>query len=75
MSPCTVQVAEVEVDPDTGQVTLLDVVTAHDVGTIINPLGHQRQAVYDTVGVWLDDLPVTAEKVYHELHSREGRTP
>ena len=32
-------------------------------------------AVYDAVGVWLYDLPVTAEKVYHELHSREGRTP
>jgi CO/xanthine dehydrogenase Mo-binding subunit len=29
----------VEVDPDTGQMMLLDVVTAHDVGTIINPQG------------------------------------
>ena len=43
MSPFTAQVAEVEVEPDTGQVTLLDMVTAHDVGTIINPLGHQGQ--------------------------------
>ena len=140
-----------EVDPATGQVTLLDVVTAHDVGTIINPLGHQGQiegglmqgigygllekmrsdegrigtlslgeyklpnikdipllrtvlgqeevrpapfqgkaigesnitpiaaaianAVYDAVGVRLDDLPITTEKVYHKLQSREGRTP
>jgi CO/xanthine dehydrogenase Mo-binding subunit len=39
----TAQVVELEVDPETGQVTLLDVVTAHDVGTIINPLGHQGQ--------------------------------
>jgi len=37
------QVVELEVDPETGQVKLLDVVTAHDVGTIINPLGHQGQ--------------------------------
>jgi CO/xanthine dehydrogenase Mo-binding subunit len=32
-------------------------------------------AVYDAVGVRLDDLPMTAEKVYQKLQSREGRTP
>jgi CO/xanthine dehydrogenase Mo-binding subunit len=37
------QVAEVEVDPDTGRVKLHKFVSAHDVGTIINPLGHQGQ--------------------------------
>lgn len=37
------QVAEVEVDRETGQVTVLNVVTAHDVGTVINPLTHQGQ--------------------------------
>jgi CO/xanthine dehydrogenase Mo-binding subunit len=37
------QVAEVEVDPQTGRVKLRKFVTAHDVGTIINPLGHQGQ--------------------------------
>ncbi len=37
------QVAEVEVDRETGQVKLTKFVTAHDVGTIINPLGHQGQ--------------------------------
>ena len=31
-------------------------------------------AVYDAVGVRLYDLPITAEKVYHEIQSREGRT-
>jgi CO/xanthine dehydrogenase Mo-binding subunit len=39
----TAQVAEVAVDPQTGQVTLRRFTTAHDVGTIINPLGHQGQ--------------------------------
>jgi CO/xanthine dehydrogenase Mo-binding subunit len=37
------QIAEVEIDPDTGRVKLHKFVTAHDVGTIINPLGHQGQ--------------------------------
>lgn len=37
------QVAEVEVDPETGRVKLRNFVSAHDVGTIINPLGHQGQ--------------------------------
>jgi CO/xanthine dehydrogenase Mo-binding subunit len=39
----TAQAVELEVDPETGQMTLLDVITAHDVGTVINPLGHQGQ--------------------------------
>ncbi len=37
------QVAEVEVDSETGQVRLHQFVSAHDVATIINPLGHQGQ--------------------------------
>ena len=37
------QMAEVEVDTETGQVTLKRLVTAQDVGTIINTLGHQGQ--------------------------------
>lgn len=37
------QVAEVEVDPETGQARLHQFVTAHDVATIINPIGHQGQ--------------------------------
>jgi CO/xanthine dehydrogenase Mo-binding subunit len=37
------QVAEVEVDPETGAVKLHRMVTAHDVGTIINPTAHQGQ--------------------------------
>jgi carbon-monoxide dehydrogenase large subunit len=39
---CT-QVAEVEVDPETGQVRVEKIVTAHDVGTVLNPMTHQGQ--------------------------------
>ncbi|MDA0733388.1 MAG: xanthine dehydrogenase family protein molybdopterin-binding subunit [Chloroflexi bacterium] len=41
-SYCT-QAAEVEVDPETGQVTVNKIVTVHDVGTVLNPLAHQGQ--------------------------------
>ena len=60
------QVAEVEVDPDTGQVTVHQIVTAHDVGTIINPLDHQGQidgAVMQGLGYALME----------GLHADEGR--
>jgi CO/xanthine dehydrogenase Mo-binding subunit len=38
-----VQIAEVHVDLETGQPVVKRMVTAHDVGTIINPLAHQGQ--------------------------------
>jgi len=41
-SYCT-QVAEVEVDRETGQVKVNKIVTAHDVGTVLNPIAHQGQ--------------------------------
>lgn len=37
------QVAEVKVDPETGEMRICRFVTAHDVGTIINPITHQGQ--------------------------------
>ena len=37
------QIAEVVVDPETGQVKVRRFVSAHDVGTVLNPLGHQGQ--------------------------------
>ncbi len=37
------QIAEVSVDRETGEVRLLGLTTAHDVGQIINPTGHQGQ--------------------------------
>ena len=39
---CT-QVAEVTVDTETGQVTVNKIITAHDIGAILNPLNHQGQ--------------------------------
>ena len=43
MTSFCAQAAEVEVDPETGQVTVNGFVTAHDVGVILNPLMHQGQ--------------------------------
>lgn len=40
----TAHTAEVEVDPGTGKVTILDYVMATDAGTIINPLSAKGQA-------------------------------
>ena len=37
------QVAEVEVDRETGQVRLRQITSAHHTGTVINPLMHQGQ--------------------------------
>ncbi|HZD41463.1 MAG TPA: molybdopterin cofactor-binding domain-containing protein, partial [Terriglobales bacterium] len=37
------QIAEVQVDPETGQLQVNRMITAHDVGTVINPLTHQGQ--------------------------------
>jgi CO/xanthine dehydrogenase Mo-binding subunit len=37
------QAAEVEIDPETGQVRVKNIISAHDVGTIINPVTHRGQ--------------------------------
>jgi CO/xanthine dehydrogenase Mo-binding subunit len=37
------QVADVHVDPETGHVTVERLTTAHEVGTVVNPLLHQGQ--------------------------------
>ncbi|HTM09133.1 MAG TPA: xanthine dehydrogenase family protein molybdopterin-binding subunit [Verrucomicrobiae bacterium] len=37
------QIAEVEVDRETGRMRVKKMITAHDVGTVINPLTHQGQ--------------------------------
>lgn len=43
------QVAEVEVDPETGQVKLRKFIQAHNTGTVLNPLMHQGQIDGGTV--------------------------
>jgi CO/xanthine dehydrogenase Mo-binding subunit len=61
-----VQVAEVAVDPETGAITLLRFTTAHDVGQIIHPIGHQGQingAIMQGLGYALME----------ELHVEDGR--
>ena len=58
------QAAEVRVDPETGEVRLMKMVSAHDVGTIINPLGHQGQidgGVVQGVGLALSEQLVLDE--------------
>jgi CO/xanthine dehydrogenase Mo-binding subunit len=60
------QVAEVSVDPETGEVKLLTLTTAHDVGRVINPLAHQGQingAVVQGIG----------QAMMEELRVEEGR--
>ena len=61
------QVAEVAVDPQTGQVRLRRITTAHDTGVIMNPTGHQGQidgGVVQGLGYGLiEHLPVQEGKV------------
>ena len=63
----TAQVAEVAVDVETGQVALLRLTTAHDVGRIINPMGHQGQinggAVMGIGYGLLEELPMDGGQV------------
>ena len=35
--------AEVHVDPETGEITVNKIITSHDIGAILNPLNHQGQ--------------------------------
>ena len=61
------QIAEVEVDMETGQVTVLRFTSAHDVGTVINPTAHQGQingAVVMGIGYALqEELLVDAGRI------------
>jgi CO/xanthine dehydrogenase Mo-binding subunit len=61
---CSAQVADVEVDPETGQVRLLRYCAAQDVGRAINPLSVQGQvqgAVAQGIGMALSESLVFRE--------------
>src|SRR6266511_2057472 len=63
----TAQVAEVAVDPETGEVQLQRFTTAHDAGKVLNPMDHQGQiegAVVQGIGYALtEELAVDEGKV------------
>ena len=72
------QVAEVEVDPETGQVRLHRFVTAHDVGTVINPVTHQGQidgGVVQGIGLALMEELAMEEGQVTALHLGEYKLP
>ena len=72
------QVAEVEVDPETGEVNLKKFVTAHDVGTIHNPITHQGQidgAVIQGVGYALMEELVSDAGHISSLSMGDVKTP
>ena len=72
------QAAEVEVDPDTGQVTVKKIVTAHDVGTILNPLTHQGQiegGLVQGLGYALMEELLTADGQISTLSLGEYKLP
>lgn len=62
-----VQALEIDVDPETGKIRLLNCVTAHDCGQPINPLGLHGQlegAISMAAGYgFLEDLPMEDGKI------------
>jgi CO/xanthine dehydrogenase Mo-binding subunit len=73
------QVAEVEVDPETGQVRLRGIYTADDVGEVLNPLGHQGQIegnVAQAIGsALMEDLSVDEDGKPTMLHLGDYKIP
>ncbi len=61
------QIAEVEIDPETGRIHLRKFLSVHDVGTILNPIGHQGQingSIVTGLGYALmEELPIENGRV------------
>lgn len=62
-----VQAVEADVDPDTGKISLINCVTAHDCGQVINPLGVEGQlegAIAMAAGYgFTEDMPMDEGKI------------
>ncbi|MBI4527295.1 MAG: xanthine dehydrogenase family protein molybdopterin-binding subunit [Deltaproteobacteria bacterium] len=74
----TAQVAEVSVDPETGQVTLLRITSAHDTGVVMNPIGHQGQidgGVVQGIGYGLLEEVVVEEGRVRTLNFGDYKIP
>lgn len=74
----TAQVAEVSVDPETGDVKLRRFTTAHDTGVIVNPIGHQGQiegGVIQGVGYGLMEQVVVEDGRVATLHFGDYKIP
>jgi CO/xanthine dehydrogenase Mo-binding subunit len=72
------QVADVTVDPETGEVELRRLVTAHDVGTIINPMGHQGQidgGIVTGIGLALTEELILQDGRIANAHLGEYKLP
>jgi len=77
-----VQAVEADIDPDTGKISLINCVTAHDCGQVINPLAVEGQlegAIAMAAGYgFTEDLPMDEGKIlnpnlvdYKVLRARE----
>jgi xanthine dehydrogenase molybdenum-binding subunit len=74
----TAQVAEVAVDSETGEVRLLHLTTAHDVGKILNPVDHQGQiegAVVQGIGYGLSEELGVHEGKVSSVHFGDYKIP
>jgi CO/xanthine dehydrogenase Mo-binding subunit len=73
-----VQVAEVEVDPQTGQVELRKFTSTHNTGTVLNPLMHQGQiegATMTGIGYSLMEEVVISDGKVGTAHFGEYKIP
>jgi CO/xanthine dehydrogenase Mo-binding subunit len=74
----TAQVAEVRVDPETGEVQLLRFTSAHDVGRVLNPVDHQGQiegAVVQGIGYGLSEELGVNEGRVESVHFGDYKIP
>ena len=78
MTAFAAQFAEVEVDRETGQVRVKRIVTAHDIGTIVNPVTHQGQiegGLIQSFGQAMSEQLVVQDGVVVTPHLGEYKMP